>query len=103
MGHHAKNINMVNYTIPDCMSDADCMPDTYCPPFAIVLAHIFSILFSIGIIWDILQVLSKRGSGAVPPMTYFFFLAFVAVIVLSGFVLIHMLFPKHCLIPPPGL
>jgi len=79
------------------------MPDTYCPPFGIVLAHLFSILFSIGMIWDILQDLSQRSSGAIHPMTYFFFLAFVAVIVLSSFVLIHMLFPKHCLLPPPSL
>ena len=103
MSHKAKDINNPKNTIPECMSDTYCMPDTYCPPFGIVLAHLFSILFSIGMIWDILQVLSQRSSGAIPPLTYFFFLAFVAVIVLSSFVLIHMLFPKHCLLPPPSL
>jgi hypothetical protein len=103
MRNHAKNINNPDTTIADCMPDTYYMPDIYCPPFWIVLAHIFAILFSIGMIWDILLTLSQRSLSSVSPMTYFFFLAFVAVIILSGFVIIEMLFPKQCLLPPPNL
>lgn len=79
------------------------MSRTYCPPFEIVVALLLLILFSIGMIMHALWVLSQRSPSAISPMTYFFFLSFVAVIVISGSILVHMLFPKRMLFPPPCL
>jgi hypothetical protein len=89
--------NNTEDTLPDCMTR------TYCPPFGIVVAHLVLILFSIGMLAEILWVLSQRSAGTVSPMVYFFVLAFVAIIVLSTFILTHMLFVKRMIIPPPCL
>jgi hypothetical protein len=89
--------NNIEDTLPDCMSR------TYCPPFGIVVAHLVLILFSIGMLAEILWVLSQRSAGTISPMVYFFVLAFVAIIVLSTFILTHMLFVKRMIIPPPCL
>ena len=79
------------------------MSHTYCPPFGIVAGHLVLILFSLGMLANILHVLSDRAAGTISPMTYFFILGFVAVIVLSSSVLVHMLFVKRVIIPPPCL
>jgi surface polysaccharide O-acyltransferase-like enzyme len=77
------------------------MTRTYCPRFDVVIALLLLILFSVGMIMHALGTLSTLVPGSISPMTYFFFLAFVAVIVLSSLILVHMLFPKRVLIPPP--
>ncbi len=79
------------------------MSRTYCPPFEVVVAYMVLILFSIGMIAEILRALSHRSPDTISPMTYFFILGFVAIIVVSAFILIHMLFPKRALVPPPCL
>jgi hypothetical protein len=81
----------------------DCMSRTYCPPFGIVVAHLALILFSLGMLADISHIISEHATHPVPPMTYFIILAFVTVIALSALTLIHMLFVKRMLIPPPCL
>jgi hypothetical protein len=79
------------------------MSRTYCPPFGIVVAHLVLILFSLGMLANILQIVSAHTTNKVPPMTYFIILAFVTVVVLSAMTLIHMLFVKRMIIPPPCL
>ncbi len=79
------------------------MSRTYCPPFGVVVAHMVLILFSIGMIAEILRALSHSGPTTISPMAYFFILGFVAIIVVSAFILLHMLFPKRALVPPPCL
>jgi hypothetical protein len=77
------------------------MSRTYCPPFKVVVALLLLILFSIGMIMHALRSLSERGSGPISPMTYFFFLGFTAIAVISGYILVLMLFPKRMPFPPP--
>jgi hypothetical protein len=79
------------------------MSRTYCPPFGIIVAHITLILFSIGMLLVILRALSLRSAVSISPMTYFFILAFVVIIVLSGWIIVQMLFVKRTIIPPPCL
>jgi hypothetical protein len=79
------------------------MSRTYCPPFEIVVAHLVLILFSLGMLANISHIISAQATRPVPPMTYFIILAFVTVIVLSAMILIHMLFVKRMIIPPPCL
>lgn len=79
------------------------MSRTYCPPFRIVVAHLVIILISFGMILAILRNLSQRTYSAPSPMTYFFILAFVAIIILCSLLLTRMLFPKRALVPPPCL
>ena len=79
------------------------MSDTYCPSFWIILTFIITSLFSIGMILNILRDLAGNSAGTINPMVYFFFLIFVAIAVLSGIIILHMLFPKKCLLPPPAL
>ena len=79
------------------------MSRTYCPPFAVVVAYMFIILISIGMIADILRNLSQHSHSAISPMTYFFILGFVAIIVICILIITHMLFPKRALLPPPCL
>lgn len=77
------------------------MSHTYCPPFTVVVAHLVLILFSLGMIANMLRTLYT--GGPVSPMAYFFILAFVTVSILSGLMLGHMLFVKRVIIPPPCL
>lgn len=78
-----------------------CMPRTYCPPFGIIVAHLILILVSLGMLANMVHILSERTAGTTSPMTYFFILAFVVIIILSGSMLFHMLFVKRTIIPPP--
>jgi len=93
----AEGYNNYKQSLPDCMSR------TYCPPFAVVVALLLLILFSIGMIMHALWVLSLLKPGPISPMTYFFFLGFTVIIVISGVVLVQMLFVKRTLLPPPCL
>ena len=77
------------------------MTRTYCPRFEVVIALLLLILFSVGMIMHALWTLSTISPSSISPMTYFFILAFVAVAVLSTLIIVHMLFPKRVLIPPP--
>jgi hypothetical protein len=77
------------------------MARTYCPPFTVVVALLLLVLFSIGMIMHALWELSLRSPGTISPMTYFFFLAFAAVAVICGSILVQMLFPKRMIFPPP--
>lgn len=77
------------------------MSRTYCPPFSVVIALLVLILFSAGMIFQASGELSRHSSLPASPMTYFFFLGFTVIIVISGMVLIEMLFPKRMPFPPP--
>jgi hypothetical protein len=77
------------------------MSRTYCPSFKVIVALLLLILFSIGMIMHALRTLSQRGPGPISPMTYFFFLGFAAIVVISGYILVQMLFPKRMPFPPP--
>jgi len=78
------------------------MSRIYCPPFGVVVAYMFIILISLGMIADILRNLS-RSHGGFSPMVYFFILGFVAIVVICSFIIVHMLFPKRAIVPPPCL
>jgi hypothetical protein len=88
------------YKIPDNTIQT-CMEKTYCPRFESVVALLVLILLSIGMIMHALTTLSLRNLSAVAPEAYFFFLILVAVIVISGLVLVNMLFPERMPFPPP--
>lgn len=79
------------------------MSRTYCPPLGIVVAHLILILFSLGMLADITHIMSEHAPHPIPPMIYFIILAFVTMVVLSVLTLIHMLFVKRMIIPPPCL
>jgi len=72
------------------MSDADA------PPLWAVLGSLGNIILSVGMMWYIIIYLSSCVTCQARPLVYvFFFIAFGAIIVLSGFELLRILFPER--------
>lgn len=77
------------------------MSEPYCPPFTVLLSYLFLILISIGGVAFILRELAEGAE--LPPMSYFFILGFVSIIIICSFIIGQMLFPKQAILPPPEL
>ncbi len=77
------------------------MSRTYCPPFSAVVSFLFIILVSVGMIAYFLRELPNHTESGLYYMSYFIILAFAAVAVVCSLIVIHMLFVKRALIPPP--
>jgi hypothetical protein len=72
----------------------DYMSDTGSPPFWGVLAYLVNIILSVAMIWYLINFFLSCSTCTVKPLTFVFFVAFLAIIVISAFKLFGMLFPE---------
>jgi len=71
------------------------MHDTGCPPFREVLSYLFAMVFSFAMIGYTLLWISTWKPNIVPLNAIIYFLAFSAIIVYCGAMLIRGLFPER--------
>jgi prolipoprotein diacylglyceryltransferase len=63
-------------------------------PFWGVLAYLVNIVISVAMIWYLINFFFSCSTCTAKPLTFFFFIAFLAIIMISAFRLFGMLFPE---------
>ena len=71
------------------------MSGTGSPPLLRVLAYLTNIIVSVAMIWYLINFYLSCSTCAAKPLTFVFFVAFYAIIVLSALRLSELLFPKR--------
>ena len=71
------------------------MSESGSPPLWGVLAYLTNIIISIGMIWYLINFFLSCSSCTAKPLTFVFFIAFLAIIGISSFRLFGMLFPER--------
>jgi hypothetical protein len=71
------------------------MSETSSPPFWRVLAYLTNIIISVAMIWYLIIFFVTCSTCTAKPLTFAFFVAFCAIIVLSGLRLFGLLFPAR--------
>ena len=78
------------------------MSDTGSPPLWGVLAYLVNIIVSVAMIWYLIIFIFSCSTCTAEPMTFVFFVAFLAIILFSAFRLFGMLFPERKKSCPAG-
>jgi len=71
------------------------MSGTGSPPLLRVLAYLTNIIVSVAMIWYLINFFLSCSTCAAKPLTFVFFVAFCAIIVLSALRLSELLFPAR--------
>jgi hypothetical protein len=71
------------------------MAESGSPPLWKVLAFLANIIISIGMIWYLMNFFFSFSTCTAKPLTFFFFIAFLAIIAISSSRLFGMLFPER--------
>jgi hypothetical protein len=71
------------------------MSGTGSPPLLRVLAYLTNIIVSVAMIWYLINFFLSCNTCAAKPLTFVFFVAFCAIIVLSALRLSELLFPAR--------
>ena len=71
------------------------MSGTGSPPLLRVLAYLTNIIVSVAMIWYLINFYLSCSTCAAKPLTFVFFVAFCAIIVLSALRLSELLFPAR--------
>jgi len=71
------------------------MSGTGSPPLLRVLAYLTNIIVSVAMIWYLINFFITCSTCAAKPLTFAFFIAFCAIIVLSALKLYELLFPER--------
>jgi len=65
------------------------------PPLWKVLAYLANTIISIAMIWYLIKFFFSCSTCTAKPLTFVFFIAFLAIIAISSFRLFGMLFPER--------
>jgi prolipoprotein diacylglyceryltransferase len=70
------------------------MSETGSPPLWGVLAYLVNIIVSVAMIWYLINFFLSCSTCTAKPLIFVFFIAFLAIILISSFRLFGMLFPE---------